>query len=334
MFSHHIRCFTSLWSIVLPAVRQLMVGVFVVWLLFGEFGKAEGIAAEERNWPSPPLTVQAGAFRDAHGRQVILSGINLVDKSVASGFTAVKGPAVFGRFREWGFNCVRLGIVWAGVEPQPGKYDEAYLAQVDKAVDWAAEHGIYVILDMHQDLYSMKYSDGAAAWATLDEGKPHTTGAIWSDAYLMSAAVQTAFDNFWANKPAVDGKGLQDHYAAMWKHLAQRYASKPGVVGYDLMNEPFPGSAANEFLPLMLTEFAKVIAERTVRGPSVARGFAKDLGRRRISPQSPGERRIGQDVCPRDRCGQEGERGVRNGKACRPCTNAWPTPSARSTHGT
>ncbi len=267
MFQHCIRCASLPRSILLPSLRVLMVAFFTLGLTFGRLAAAPAVVAEESNWPTPPLTVRAGTFRDAHGRQVILSGINLVDKSVAHGFTAVKGPAVFGQFRGWGFNCVRLGIVWAGVEPQPGKFDEAYLRQVDRAIDWAARHGIYVILDMHQDLYSMKYSDGAPAWATLDEGKPHATGAIWSDAYLMSPAVQTAFDNFWANKPAADGKGLQDHYAAMWRHLAQRYANRTGVIGYDLMNEPFPGSPAKEFLVTILTEFAKVLAQRTGGAP-------------------------------------------------------------------
>lgn len=58
-----------------------------------------------------------------------------------------------------------------------------------------------LILDMHQDLYSRKFDNGAPLWATLDDGAEHVTGTIWSDAYLMSPAVQRAFDNFWQNRP-------------------------------------------------------------------------------------------------------------------------------------
>lgn len=51
-----------------------------------------------------------------------------------------------------------------------------------------------------------------------------------------------AWDNFWANQPAPDGIGLQDHYAAAWRAVAARFAEEPGVLGYDFMNEPYPGS--------------------------------------------------------------------------------------------
>ena len=93
----------------------------------------------------------------------------------------------------------------------------------------------------HEDLYSVGFGDGAPLWATLDESKAHTTGAEWSDAYYESEAVQTALDHFWANSPGPDGWGLQDHYARHWQLVASRFKDEPDVIGYDLMNEPFPG---------------------------------------------------------------------------------------------
>ncbi|MCD6597256.1 MAG: cellulase family glycosylhydrolase, partial [Bacteroidales bacterium] len=113
--------------------------------------------------------------------------------------------------------------------------------------------------DMHQDLYSVKFSDGAPEWATLTEDKPHYTGHVWSDSYLISPAVQTAFDNFWKNTPASDGVGIQDHYANLWKYIAKRYANDTAIIGYDLMNEPFPGSPANNFMPLMIQAYAGIL---------------------------------------------------------------------------
>ena len=38
--------------------------------------------------------------------------------------------------------------------------------------------------------------------------------------------------------------GLQDHYARVWQRVAERFRDEPAVLGYDLMNEPFPGRDA------------------------------------------------------------------------------------------
>lgn len=198
---------------------------------------------------------------DAQERHVILHGINLVNKSPAEGYLFDTGPELFAALRDWGFNVVRLGVIWDGLEPEPGVYDEAYLARLDQHIAWAWAAGLLVFLDMHQDLYSVLYSDGAPEWATLTDGAPHIDlGGVWSDAYFTSPAVQTALDNFWSNAPAPDGIGLQDHYARMWAHLARRYADEPAVIGYDLMNEPFPGSAGVKAQEAMFARAAELLA--------------------------------------------------------------------------
>jgi len=169
----------------------------------------------------------------------------------------------FAKMHAWGMNCIRLGIIWDGIEPEPGKYDDAYLDGVAKRVAWAAQHGLYVFLDMHQDLFSGLYADGAPAWATLHEDRPHNQGGVWSDAYLISPAVQVAFDNFWANAPAPDGVGIQDHYAAAWRHVAKRFAEDPTVIGYDIMNEPFEGTSVTAAQKVLLRgEFGTRLAQR------------------------------------------------------------------------
>jgi endoglycosylceramidase len=122
---------------------------------------------------------------------------------------------------------------------------------------------------MHQDLYSRLYSDGAPAWATLNEGKPHRKGTIWSDSYLISPAVQTAWDNFWNNTPASDSVGLQDHYARAWKHVAERYKGNNTVIGYDVMNEPFVGSEAQMYMPFLFRAFSEVTREEAGRPLSI-----------------------------------------------------------------
>ncbi len=209
--------------------------------------------------PDRALRTSQMKFVDQQGRHVILNGINLVDKTVDGDYLEEFSPTLMANFKEWGFNCIRLGIVWAGVEPKPGHYDEKYLSQVDQWLQYAAENEIMIVLDMHQDLYSMKYADGAPDWATLDEGKAHVTGQIWDDAYFLSPAVQTAFDNFWANKKVADGIGVQDHYINMWSYLAERYKNQNYLIGYDIMNEPFNGTEAKEIMAATFQNFAQVV---------------------------------------------------------------------------
>ncbi|HNR36514.1 MAG TPA: cellulase family glycosylhydrolase [Candidatus Hydrogenedentes bacterium] len=208
------------------------------------------------------ISVRDGRFTDESGRHVILHGINVGNKS-APYFTK-DGPEDYARMRSWGFNCIRLLIFWAALEPQCGVYDEKYLAALDARVAWARDNGMWVLLDLHQDLWGEGKcrGDGAPAWATLDNGRPHASlGFVWSDAYLVSGAVQSAFDNFWANAPAPDGIGLQDHLARAWKLVAERYANEPAVVGYDLLNEPFIGSPILEAVASIMKPLAEVTRE-------------------------------------------------------------------------
>lgn len=210
-----------------------------------------------------PVSVSGTRFIDSYGRQVILSGVNKVNKNQKMNYIDNDSLSTYEQLSGYGFNCIRLGITWDGIEPQPGKYDEKYLHKIEERINWAGLNGIYVLLDMHQDLYSVLYSDGAPVWATLSENQPHVAGEIWSDAYLTSPAVQKAFDNFWANKPASDGIGVQDHYASMWRHVARRFAGNKTVIGFDIMNEPFNGSQGNYVLSGILEEYAKLYAEET-----------------------------------------------------------------------
>lgn len=206
------------------------------------------------------ITVRDGRFIDSEGRQVLLHGMSVISKSPRTGYISWQKPADFARMRHWGMNCIRLGMTWDAVEPEPGKYNEEFLKKLDERIGWAKDHGIYVFLDMHQDLFSVLYSDGAPEWATLHEGKPHLKeGGIWSDAYFSSPAIHAAFDNFWANKPAPDGVGVQDHFARAWRHVAERYADEPAVIGYDLFNEPNMGHRSIEAQIAMAAKFAEVM---------------------------------------------------------------------------
>lgn len=233
------------------------------------------------------VTVSGTHFLDASGKPLLLHGLNVANKSPQDGYVGDLTPRDFAAIRSWGMNCIRLAIFWDGLEPQPGRLDKAYLDRIAQRVAWAKAQGLYVLLDMHQDLYSVKFSDGAPAWATLDEGKPFTRTGVWSDAYYSSEAVQAALDHFWENSAAPDGMGLQDHYARVWKFVAERFHDEPAVIGYDLMNEPFPGKDAQRVLQATLQRLAEMLAASMgTKAPKPEELFAMEAtpqGRRQIA---------------------------------------------------
>lgn len=185
-------------------------------------------------------------FQNSDGKQVLFNGINVVCKDAGMGYFFPNLEKSFQAFQKKGFNLIRFGIFWDGVEPQPGQYDMEYLNQVKEAVLLAEKYGMYVMVDMHQDLFARKYADGAPDWATLDEGAYHPEGCnMWYDAYLQSEAIIRAADNFWANKAAADGIGLLDHYENMWEQIVKHLDGCGNIIGWETMNEPFMGSLAH-----------------------------------------------------------------------------------------
>lgn len=232
------------------------------------------------------LNIENNKFIDAQGNQIVLHGINYVNKSAQIDKAGFSNPEHFKLMQQWGFNCIRLGVIWQGVEPSPGVYDDAYLKDLDYQIQLAKDHGMYVFLDMHQDLYSQLFSDGAPEWATLTDGQPHIAdGPVWSDAYFTSPAVKTAITNFWDNKKAKDSIGLQDHYIAMWKMLANRYKDNTTVIGYDLMNEPNMGWGTSKGREKMVEAFIIAYAEATgtvLSGEEVIAKWISEAGKKEI----------------------------------------------------
>lgn len=207
------------------------------------------------------ISTMGNKFVDPQGRHIILHGINMVCKDKDRNYIGAYTEEDFLTLKQWGFNVIRLGIFWDGVEPEPGQYDENYLSEVDHIIQLAGKYDLGVFLDMHQDLFGHIYSDGAPEWATIIDGQEHISTQLWSEAYLLSPAVQAAFDNFWDNRKASDGIGIQDHFINMWRYLASRYKENKTVIGYDILNEPFMGSEVNNLIPKLLWTMGNIISE-------------------------------------------------------------------------
>jgi endoglycosylceramidase len=141
-----------------------------------------------------------------------------------------------------GFNVVRVGVIWKALEPQPGVYDDAYANQIAATVRTLARHGVLSLLDFHQDLFNARFQgEGAPDWAVQDGGLPNPTLGFPGN-YVGNPALQHALDAFWDNSAGPGGVGLQDRFAAAWSHLASRVGALRSLLGYEELNEPFPGT--------------------------------------------------------------------------------------------
>ncbi|KAJ1471063.1 glycoside hydrolase superfamily [Baffinella frigidus] len=164
----------------------------------------------------------------------------------------------FALLQKAGVTVIRLGLMWAGVEPTRGVYDAGYVSEMVALARKAADYGIYTLLDMHQDVMSEKFcGEGFPAWAAQPSGSlafPEPAGFAftndaksgipsagdcekhaWSQFYFSEAA-STAFQALYDNKD-----GLLDSWAAMWAHVAGAFKGESHILGAELINEPWAG---------------------------------------------------------------------------------------------
>jgi endoglycosylceramidase len=105
-----------------------------------------------------------------------------------------------------------------------------------------AREGIFTLLDFHQDQLAPVYNGrGFPDWFLFDEGLPNGAQPF-PQGYFTNPALNRAYDNIWANASGPGGVGLQDRFADGWARVAARFAGEPRILGYDIFNEPWPGT--------------------------------------------------------------------------------------------
>ena len=155
--------------------------------------------------------------------------------------------AEFALLKKMGVNAVRLGYMWTGVAPRAGYYNGTYVAVVKGIVARMAAHGIYALLDMHQDVLSSKFClyDGAPRWV-IDKSVPrhafpwplegNCSSRPWG-ANEVTEAAATAYQDIYDNN-----HGMLDDLSAFWAYSAEQFKDEPAVLGYEVINEPFAGN--------------------------------------------------------------------------------------------
>lgn len=210
-------------------------------------------------------------FVDELGRSRILHGTNVV----------FKGPPYIpdisaNALPKWSFNqvdidilashgvtVIRLGVMWPGVEPVRGEYNQTYLDIVKSIIQSSSDNGIYVLLDMHQDMLSEKFcGEGVPLWAAQPDTSsssfkfpspldaPTTLNSdgipsqycqngkfgfpLLQSTFAAASAYQRLYNNY---------DGLRDSFAEFWKVVAQTVLPFKNILGFNLMNEPYLGDS-------------------------------------------------------------------------------------------
>jgi endoglycosylceramidase len=190
------------------------------------------------------LVAKERHFVDRQGRVVILRGVNLAGNSKVPPFVPYDDAKSLDVLGSLGVNAVRVPFIWEAYEPVRGRYDNVYLASMQQVARDAWARGLHVVVDFHQDGFS-RFSIGGCgsgfpAWAsppgvhvsTPDNSEAHC--ANWGERMFTDWDMHGSFGAFYRN----DG-GVRDSFIEMVSRVASAFASVEGVIGYDLLNEPW-----------------------------------------------------------------------------------------------
>lgn len=197
------------------AARRFAVAVGAALVLALAAGAGAGAAAK----PQPAFGSVGRWITYPDGRVFLPHGLNLVVTRApywASWFSEQDARFIASQ----GFTAMRVNIQPQALEPKPGRLDMAYLQHFRVRQAQLGRYGIATLVALNQDEYAKTCGgDGFPSWAVLGPCKD-------------------AWGPFWANAPAADSVGLQDHYRSWWTAIASRFAGAPGLLGFDLLNEP------------------------------------------------------------------------------------------------
>ncbi|EAL72387.1 hypothetical protein DDB_G0270074 [Dictyostelium discoideum AX4] len=203
-------------------------------------------------------------FIDQYNRVRLFHGVNVVYKippfhPSLEGFDPVTSFSSqdIENLVEWGFNAVRLGVMWPGVEPVKDEYNQTYLDVMSKLVSEMEDNEIYTLIDFHQDLLSRKYcGEGLPDWIVSNdtndsfpspvahsypknnESYPSLDQCLNKDfgVYYFSEDVNREFQNLYDNV-----NGVQDKFIDYWRQVVNTFKSYDTVLGYEIINEPWGG---------------------------------------------------------------------------------------------
>ena len=125
----------------------------------------------------------------------------------------------FKNIKSIGFNAIRLHMNYKLFEDDSdiGQFKEDGWHWLDRAITFAKQANIYLLLDMHTP-----------------------QGGYQSDKSI-------GFSAFWDGSGSAPNTSNQDRLLTLWQAIAGRYKDEPAILGFDLINEPRPNSSEEWF---------------------------------------------------------------------------------------
>ncbi|WP_051326618.1 glycoside hydrolase family 5 protein [Aliagarivorans taiwanensis] len=212
-------------------IWQGLFGLSAV-LLVSACGSSGG-ALEQPDQSLPPLDVPVYRAFDEydHSQRLRVDGAKIVDgagqehtlRGVAFGNEIWSNPNAptqhhderdYVRLKEMGLNSIRFYLNYQLFErdSQPYVYRQAGWDWLDKNLEWAEKHGIYLVLNMHAPQGGYQ-SNGAG-------------DALW------------------------EVRSNQQRLTRLWQAIAMRYRGHPNIAAFDLLNEPRPTRSNSQWQQL------------------------------------------------------------------------------------
>jgi hypothetical protein len=132
--------------------------------------------------------------------EIFREGVNIVQKEFP--YYPILPDSHLDDLKNWGFNVVRLGVLWRGVEPTRGNYNITYLQESLAFAEKLAARGIFVIIDSHQDVFAPTVcGDGFPDWYFCDHLEGITIFRACQPASTIFPFAEPVHEQF----PIIDG---------------------------------------------------------------------------------------------------------------------------------
>jgi hypothetical protein len=198
---------------------------------------AATVAGHVRQLAGTQITAHDGAFW-VGSNQVVLKGFNYGPGRVSN--------TDLSRMAGWGANFARVRFRWTDLETSDPvwqnnawkhTYASSYVTQVRQQIEDNWARGIWTLLDNHpctanppkcpffgwpSYLYQATFNSHAKSYAKNADGALDANTDFWTDAWR------------------------EDHELQMWKYLVSQVKDEPGVMGYEIHNEPQRGNLPND----------------------------------------------------------------------------------------